>query len=135
MVLISGLKVNYDKCWLYGMNVNDQLLNKMASILDCNIGCLPISYLGIKVRIHQCKEVEWKGVVNKIKERLQRWEGNKFSLGGKITLLNSVLSLCLLTTYRSTKSKKKKTLRDIVSLQRSFLWEREVVRDTTKLIR
>lgn len=59
--------MNYDKCWLYGINVNDQKPNDIANILDCNIGGLPISYLGINVGIHQCKATKWKGVVNKIK--------------------------------------------------------------------
>lgn len=92
MELVSGLRVNYDKCWLFGINVSDQRLNDMATILDCRIGSLPFSYLGIKVGIYHRKATEWKEIVNKIKGRLQRWEGHNFSFGGRITLLNSVLS-------------------------------------------
>lgn len=49
MELISGLKVNFEKCCVYGVNVPLDRLENMANILGCNMGALPFSYLGIKV--------------------------------------------------------------------------------------
>lgn len=118
--LMSGLKVNFEKCCLYGENVNERSLQEWANILGCNVGSLPLTYLGIKVGINHRKYVEWKDVVKKIRARIQRWEGNKFSIGARITLLNSILS-SLPTYYLSFYKIPKKALRDIESLQRNFL--------------
>lgn len=50
MKLVSSLKVNFDKCYIFGVNVNESRLGAMAEILGCNVGYLPFAYLGIKVR-------------------------------------------------------------------------------------
>lgn len=47
--LLLGLKINYSKSWLLGINMGPDLLANMASILSCEIGSIPFSYLGIKV--------------------------------------------------------------------------------------
>ncbi|KAL8527230.1 hypothetical protein ACS0TY_005201 [Phlomoides rotata] len=86
--LLSGLKVNFDKCSLFGVNVDDSRLWEMADILGCGVGSLPFSYLGM----NHHKVSEWKGIVQKIRNRVKGWEENKVSLCGRIILLNAVLS-------------------------------------------
>lgn len=93
MELLSGLKVNFDKSCLFGVNISESILHEMADILEFKVGKIPFSYLGIRGGIQYKKTVEWDGVVKKIKERLKRWEGNKISFCGRITLFNSILSV------------------------------------------
>lgn len=45
--LLSGLKVNYNKCSLMGVNIERGDLEAMAAILGCVIGEIPFFYLGI----------------------------------------------------------------------------------------
>ncbi|GAU35104.1 hypothetical protein TSUD_162080 [Trifolium subterraneum] len=47
--LISGLKVNFNKSTLYGINVKTSWLVEAASALNCNIGELPMKYLGMPI--------------------------------------------------------------------------------------
>lgn len=47
--LVSGLKINFNKCCIYGINVGEVKMQEMTGILNCEKGSLPFSYLGIKV--------------------------------------------------------------------------------------
>lgn len=62
----------------------------------------------------------WEYMIQKIKKRVSKWSSFKISIGGRLTLINSILSslpVFLLSVFRAPK----KILNDIVKLQRSFL--------------
>jgi hypothetical protein len=44
---MSGLKVNFNKSMLVGVNVTDSWLGEAASVLRCRVGKLPFLYLGL----------------------------------------------------------------------------------------
>ena len=44
---ISGLKVNLDKSNLYGINLDQDHLSKLALMLDCKASDWPVLYLGL----------------------------------------------------------------------------------------
>ncbi|GAU27978.1 hypothetical protein TSUD_373730 [Trifolium subterraneum] len=46
---ISGLKVNFHKSMLFGVNVNDSWLHEAASVMNCKHGRLPFLYLGFPI--------------------------------------------------------------------------------------
>jgi hypothetical protein len=46
---VSGLKVNFHKSMLYGVNVADSRLHEAASVLHCKHGRLPFLYLGLPI--------------------------------------------------------------------------------------
>ncbi|CAL5186226.1 unnamed protein product [Lathyrus oleraceus] len=57
----------------------------------------------------------------KLKKRLSGWRGKHLSLGGKVTLLNSVLNnvpIFLLSFFKAPKC----VLEEIIKIQRNFLW-------------
>jgi len=47
---MSGLKVNFHKSLLVGVNINDSWLNEAALVLNFKIGKLPFVYLGMSIR-------------------------------------------------------------------------------------
>lgn len=47
--LASGLSVNFDKCWVFGINMEREELEEMAKRMGCKIRYLLIPYLGMKV--------------------------------------------------------------------------------------
>jgi len=53
---MSGLKVNFQKSLLVGVNINDSWLNKAATVLDCKIGRVSFMYLGLSIGgdAHRC---------------------------------------------------------------------------------
>ena len=59
------------------------------------IGCLtfktPFYYLGIKVGSLMSRINSWDEIVNKLLSRLSRWKMKTLSIGGRLTLLKSVL--------------------------------------------
>ena len=47
--VMSGLKVNYHKSMLVGINVDESWVNQTASVLSCKIGRIPFLYLGLPI--------------------------------------------------------------------------------------
>ena len=46
---MSGLKVNFNKSMLVGVNVSDSWLNEAASVLHYRVGKVPFVYLGLSI--------------------------------------------------------------------------------------
>ncbi|KAL8475722.1 hypothetical protein ACS0TY_028397 [Phlomoides rotata] len=93
----------------------------MAEILGCRVGSLSFSYLGIRVGSNHRRLSEWSFIIQKVKNRLRKWDDKKISLGGRITLLNSVLS-AIPIYYLSLYHIPKKIVREITSIQRKWGW-------------
>src|SRR3954470_8225861 len=55
-------------------------------------GQLPIKYLGIPIHYRRLTNAEWKHVEERLQKRLSSWKGKLLSLGGRLVLINSVLS-------------------------------------------
>jgi hypothetical protein len=47
--LMSGLKVNFNKSMLVGVNISDSWLHEVAFALRCRVGKVPFLYLGLPV--------------------------------------------------------------------------------------
>ncbi|KAL8497179.1 hypothetical protein ACS0TY_020751 [Phlomoides rotata] len=121
MKLLSGLKINLDKCSVMGINIDEGRIQVIAEILGCRVGSLPFSYLGIRVSSNHKRLSEWSFIIQKVKNRLRKWDHKKISLGGRITLLNSVLS-SIPIYYLSFYLIPKTIMREITSIQSIFLW-------------
>ncbi|GJS04550.1 RNA-directed DNA polymerase, eukaryota [Tanacetum coccineum] len=86
---VSGLRINLCKSKIMGIHVDADRIKSAASKLGCLVLNTPFLYLGTKVgenRVHA-----WKEVMVKIKSRLSNWKLKTLSIGGRFTLLKSVL--------------------------------------------
>ncbi|GKV12050.1 hypothetical protein SLEP1_g23252 [Rubroshorea leprosula] len=90
--LVLGLKVNFNKSQLLGIAVNEEWLDKMAWVLCYKKGNFPFKYLGVPIGGSNRKLHFWKPLVDVFSKKLSSWKGRFLFLGGKITLINSVLS-------------------------------------------
>ncbi|KAL8508020.1 hypothetical protein ACS0TY_018544 [Phlomoides rotata] len=120
--LISGLKVNFEKCGIYGvMNVQQDDLREKTDLMGCFVMTLPIRYIGMKVGVDHHKRETWAVLIQKVKSKLARWNGARISLGGKVTLIKSVLSAmpvyCLSFFLLA-----KQTIHELTKIQCCFLW-------------
>jgi len=88
----SGLKVNFHKSILVGVNVTTSWLNEVASVLNCKIGHVPFFYICLPIEGDSHKLNFWKHLVEMVKSRLGRWKSRNLSLGGRLVLLKSILS-------------------------------------------
>lgn len=116
--LISGLRVNFLKSKVYGINLNDSFLQAASSFFSCSVDSIhTFQILGANLR--RCST--WVQVVENLKKRLASWKGKQLSIGGRVTLINAVLNsipLYFLSFFKAPK----KVIQYITSIQRNFLW-------------
>jgi hypothetical protein len=119
--MTSGLKVNFWKSCLVGINIPNDFLQMASGFLNCRVGQVPFMYLGLPVGANPRLSSTWVPMVETLKKRLGSW-GNKYvSLGGRIVLINAVLS-SIPIFYLSYMKMPTKVWKEIVKLQRNFLW-------------
>jgi hypothetical protein len=71
---ISGLKVNFSKNGLFGVNVANSFLEGVAHFLYCNRVIFPFIYLGLPVGSNRGLSSTWDPVVKTIEKRLLSWQ-------------------------------------------------------------
>ncbi|GKV07538.1 hypothetical protein SLEP1_g19298 [Rubroshorea leprosula] len=106
--LVSGLKTNFGKSQLFGINVSDEWMSKMGHILCCKQGAFLCRYLGVPIGGSIKSIALWKPLIDTFEKKLSQWKGRFLSFGGRITLLNAVLpvfqcSPCLCTCSQKDK--------------------------------
>jgi hypothetical protein len=89
---ISGLKVNFTKSQLVGVNVHQSWLTEAALVMRCRVGCFPFVYLGLPIGGNARLLSLWEPLIHHIKSRLSGWKSKHLSFGGRLVLLRSVLS-------------------------------------------
>jgi len=70
---MSGLKVNFNKSLLVGINISDSWLNEAAGVLSCKVGKIPFMYLGLPIGDNLQRLSFWDPIVNRIKTRPSGW--------------------------------------------------------------
>jgi hypothetical protein len=119
--LVSGLKINFVKSKLYGINIDPSFLAAGSTFLSCRSNVLPFKFLGIPVGANPRRRETWKPIVENMERRLSSWSSRHLSYGGRITLINSVLSslpLYFFSFYKAPKC----IIHQLVRKQRNFLW-------------
>ncbi|GJW76620.1 RNA-directed DNA polymerase, eukaryota [Tanacetum coccineum] len=87
----SGLKINMSKSKILGINVETAKIKQAAVQLGCLILNAPFTYLGAQVGGSMSRVHSWDEVVGKVLARLSRWKMRTLSIGGRLTLIKSVL--------------------------------------------
>ncbi|KAJ0510703.1 putative RNA-directed DNA polymerase [Helianthus annuus] len=119
--LISGLKVNMRKCSLFGVGVGNQEVEELANILRCKKGSFPFSYLGLQVGANMSLARYWNTILDTFRNRLSIWKAKNLSIGGRVTLLKSVLN-SLPTYYFSLYRAPESVLEALDKIRRVFFW-------------
>jgi len=89
---MSGLKVNFNKSMLVGLNIEQSWLIEAASILNCKVGKVPFLYLGLPIGGDPRRLAFWDPVLKSIKSRLSGCQSRFLSFGGRLVLLKYVLT-------------------------------------------
>ncbi|XP_050211872.1 uncharacterized protein LOC126662028 [Mercurialis annua] len=89
--LISGLKINFHKSSLLGINVSESELSLASRVVGCRVEKFPIRYLGLPLAVCRTPVSTWNHVIQRFKSKLSLWKGNLLSPAGRLVLLKSVL--------------------------------------------
>lgn len=118
---ISGLKINFSKSSLIGVNVDEGWLSQMVNFLHCNVSDLPFKYLGLLVGANPRRCDTWNPVIEFVKKKLKVWSPKLLSFSARMILVKSVLSS--LPTYLFSLFKApKNVIKKLTSLQLNFMW-------------
>jgi len=119
--MVSGLKINFSKSSLIGVNVCDEFMLMACDFLNCSAGSIPFKYLGLPVGANPRNMVTWEPLIETLGGRLNTWAHRYISFGGRLVLLNSVLSATPIF-YLSFMKMPVHVWRRIVRIQSEFLW-------------
>jgi hypothetical protein len=119
--LASGLRINFGKSCLMGVNVRGEFLELACSFLNCRLGEIPFNYLGLPVGANPRRLSTWVPLVDYLKKRLSSWGKKHISLGGRIVLINSVLN-AIPIFYMSFLKMPVQVVKVVTRIQREFLW-------------
>lgn len=89
---MAGIETNFAKTCLYSSRLGKLPDQAAARTLHCNVGLLPVNYLGIPISGSRPRKQDWEGIILKVRRRLASWKMQHMSLGGRLTLVNFVLS-------------------------------------------
>ncbi|QHO37630.1 Putative ribonuclease H protein [Arachis hypogaea] len=120
---MTGLKINYNKSVLIGVNCSNEEVELACKMLGCKNGSLPMNYLGIPLGANPRRIETWKPVIRKVEDRLKGWKSRYLSKAEKLVLIKAVLNnlpMCYLNLFKMPKAVATK----ITSLQSRFFWEK-----------
>jgi len=120
--IISGLKVNFYKSSLIGINLDNDYTSSLANSVFCRSDTFPVRYRGLPLGANPNRLSTWKPVLSTIRAKLSIWKGNFLSMAGRLCLIKSVLSFLPLF-YISVFVMPKGIIKVISSLTWSFLWK------------
>nr|XP_043629760.1 uncharacterized protein LOC122601047 [Erigeron canadensis] len=118
---ISGLKINFEKSSIIGIGVEIGEVNQMAHEFGCKAESLPFKYLGIPIGGSPKRIAIWKPIISKFEKRRATWKANMLSIGGRSTLISSVLG-SLGIYFFSIFRMPKKVNQLLESICSSFFW-------------
>jgi hypothetical protein len=119
--LVSGLKVNFWKSGLSGINVPSTFMEMACKFLNCRLDIIPFKYLGLHIGANPKCDSTWDPLLEHLRKRLFTWRNKYISLGGRIVLINAVLN-AIPIFYLSFYKLPMKVWKKIVRIQREFLW-------------
>ncbi|GKB28976.1 RNA-directed DNA polymerase, eukaryota, reverse transcriptase zinc-binding domain protein [Tanacetum coccineum] len=117
--LASGLKINILKSQVMGVGVPHNIVVQAADLIGCTVMRSPFCYLGVMVGECMSRRSAWASTVHKLQLRLSKWKVKTLSIGGRLTLLKSVLGASPLYNLSIFKVPKG-VLKDMESIRSHF---------------
>ncbi|GKE45134.1 reverse transcriptase domain, reverse transcriptase zinc-binding domain protein, partial [Tanacetum coccineum] len=116
-----GLKVSISNSRIFGIGVPIADVDQVAGSLGCAFDQIPFMYLGLPVGKSMRSCGVWNGVVDMFNARLSAWNAKNLSIGGRLTLVKSVLGnlpIYFLSLFKSPQ----KIIDHLEAIRRCFFW-------------
>ncbi|GKB59561.1 RNA-directed DNA polymerase, eukaryota, reverse transcriptase zinc-binding domain protein [Tanacetum coccineum] len=118
---VSGLKINFHKSNLFGVGVPFEEVELFASITSCNALESPFSNLGLPIHYNMALVKSWDPIIDKFSKHLSKWKALIISIGGRFTLISSVLGT-IGTYYFSLFPMPITVNKKLESIRSNFFW-------------
>jgi len=90
--LSAGLKINFHKSEIFCFGQAKEMEQQYSQLFGCQSGKYPFRYLGIPMHFRKLSNADWRIVEEKFEKKLSSWKGKHMSVGGRLVLINSVLT-------------------------------------------
>ncbi|XP_023738523.1 uncharacterized protein LOC111886502 [Lactuca sativa] len=122
--IVSGLKVNFNKCKVFGVGAPSLEVLHWSAPLGCEPSSLPFTYLGIPVGDNMNLKKAWRPIIEKFRSKLSSWKAKSLSFGGRVTLAKAVLGH-LPSYFMSIFRVPKGVIDTLEKIRRTFIWSKE----------
>lgn len=83
------MKINLDKNVILGLNLEEDRLSRLVSVVGCTVGSWPVKYVGLPLGGNPLQTTFWDLVVSGVAKRLDGWKKAFLSKGGRLTLMGN----------------------------------------------
>jgi hypothetical protein len=129
---LSGLKINFHKSEVFCYGAAREMEASYTSLFGCNSGNYPFRYLGIPMHHRQLLNSEWSKVKERFQQKLSCWKAKYLSYGGRLVLLNSVLSslpMFIMSFFEVPKG----VLKNLDHFRSRFFWQGSAIKNKYRL--
>nr|GEX41186.1 RNA-directed DNA polymerase, eukaryota, reverse transcriptase zinc-binding domain protein [Tanacetum cinerariifolium] len=118
--VFNGIQINGSISISHLFYADDAMFIAQAvTEIGCKVLCHQFRYLGVTVGELMSRRSAWDDVVNKLRSRLSNWKVKTLSIGGRLTVLKSVLGASPLY-YMSIFKTPKTVLKDLEAIRSKF---------------
>ena len=121
---LSGLKINFHKSEIFCFGKAKDYKGFYSQLFGCGEGKFPFRYLGLPIHTRRLSNKDWQIIENRIEKKLSGWKGKLLSVGGRLVLINSVLSslpMFMMSFFELPKG----VLEKIDCLRSRFYWQND----------
>ncbi|KAJ1688151.1 hypothetical protein LUZ63_019541 [Rhynchospora breviuscula] len=119
---VSGLKINDSKCLFVPIQIPVASLPAFSQILGCAPVNLSVTYLGLPLSIRRPRKLHFKPLLDAFQRKLDSWQSKFLSLGGRLTLVKSVLT-ALPLHYMQVIKLPPWLIKHLDGIRRGFFWK------------
>lgn len=108
---LSGLKINFHKSELFYFGEAKGKVDRYIEVFGHKEGAIPFKYLGILMSHQKLANKDWGQMEERFQKMLSSWKGKLLSVGGRLVLINSVLTslpIFMLSFFRTLEGVLKK---------------------------
>jgi hypothetical protein len=89
---MSGMRINFHKCDLIAINVDDESAQNLSQTLSCGLRKFPMKYLGVHLHYKNLRKEDLQPVIDKILKKAGGWRDRLLNHAAKLELVRSVLA-------------------------------------------
>jgi len=131
---LSGLKINFHKSEIFCFGKAKEEENLYTQLFGCELGSYPCQYLGLPKHYKKLNNTDWKNIEERFEKKLSCWKGKMLSVGGRLVLINSILSnlpMFMLSFFEIPKG----VLKKLEYFRSRFFWQNDQHKKKYRLVR